>query len=114
MYGMTDSQRLPPHSSSDYASTRLAYVPIYIWAFMNSNAMKCHLFSLARGAIGQAIINAKEVQSLELPLPPLSQERQFAEIVEAVRSMAPLAESSYKVALVLNALLMSRLLGAGA
>ena len=75
--------------------------------------MQRHRFSLERGSIGQADINAKKVQSLESPLPPLSQLRQFAEIVQTACSIAPAAESGYEVALVLNASRIFRLQGTG-
>ena len=45
-------------------------MPNYVWAFLNSAAMKTRLFAMARGAIGQANINAKELRSLPLPVPP--------------------------------------------
>ena len=61
--------------------------PVYVWAFMNSHAMKRRLFSMARGAIGQANINAKEVHSLVLPVPPLALQHRYTTTIEAVRSL---------------------------
>ena len=85
-------------------------LPTYVWAFMNSTAMKQRLFAAARGAIGQANINAKEVKSLPLPVPPASLQMRYAGIVEAARAALSVAESSYSVSFALNNSLMSRLL----
>ena len=87
-----------------------ALCPIYVWAFMNSSAMKRRLFRTARGAIGQANINAKELKSLPLPVPPLKRQRQYAEIVETARDITTIAEAASKTASTLTASLMARLL----
>lgn len=84
--------------------------PTYVWAFMNSSAMKQRLFQAARGAIGQANINAKEVKSLLLPVPPLDLQHRYAELVDRARSALKVAESSSSDALSLQRSLMSRLL----
>ena len=85
-------------------------LPDYVWAFMNSAAMKSRLFAAARGAIGQANINAKELKSLPLPVPPVSLQRRYEAIVEAARGAVSVAESGCSVSLTLNNSLMSRLL----
>ena len=87
-----------------------ALCPVYVWAFMNSSAMKRRLFRIARGAIGQANINAKELKSLPLPVPPLKRQRQYAEIVETARDITTIAEAASKTASTLTASLMARLL----
>ncbi len=51
--------------------------PHYLWAFMNTGHMKRVLFETARGAIGQANINSKELKAFRLPLPPTDLQRQF-------------------------------------
>ncbi len=51
--------------------------PFYLWAFMNSAHMKKVLFETARGAIGQANINARELRGFGLPVPPLSAQDKF-------------------------------------
>lgn len=88
--------------------------PFYAWAFMNSAAMKRRLFTLARGAIGQANINAKEVKSLPLPIPPLSLQKQFSDIVETTQTTLSKAEAGCAITSNLNASLMSRILGESA
>ena len=61
--------------------------PRYFWAFMNSRHMKRVLFETARGAIGQANINSKELKAFKLALPPLTLQQDFAGRVEQVRSI---------------------------
>ena len=85
-------------------------LPTFVWAFMNSAAMKHYLFTAARGAIGQANINAKELVSLSLPVPPFALQRRYEGIVEAARGTQSVAESGYSAASALNNSLMSRLL----
>lgn len=87
--------------------------PIYVWAFMNSNAMKRSLFSLERGAIGQANINAPELHSLTLPIPPLAHHHRFAELVETTRSTVTMSGVATDTAAALSKTLMSRLLENG-
>ncbi len=60
---------------------------VYVWAFMNSPHMKRVLFGMARGAIGQSNINAKELAGISLPLPPLPLQHRFAAQVEAFRAV---------------------------
>ena len=88
--------------------------PTYVWGFMNSAAMKRRLFAAARGAIGQANINAKEVKSLSLPVPPPSLQMWYAEVVETAKAALIVAESGSRTASELCASLMSRLLRDGA
>ena len=87
-------------------------LPIYVWAFMNSAAMKHRLFAAARDAIGQANINAKEVKSLPLPAPPLSRQRSFCELIAQTLAMEETASNSADVASALSTSLMNRLLKA--
>lgn len=61
--------------------------PCYFWVFMNSRHMKRVLFETARGAIGQANINSKELKAFKVALPPLILQQDFAVKVEQVRSI---------------------------
>ena len=61
--------------------------PEFIWAYMNSAFMKALLFEKARHAIGMANINAKELGSLPLMLPPLDAQETFARHIKRVRSV---------------------------
>ena len=84
--------------------------PAYVWAFMNSGTMKRRLFNMARGAIGQANINAKELKSLPLPVPPLTLQHRYVEVIERTRDVAAATELGFNTASALNTSLMTRLL----
>lgn len=84
--------------------------PVHVWAFMNTSAMKHRLYRTARGAIGQANINTKELKSLPLPVPPLDRQRRYAEIIETARDVTSTAETASKSASALSISLMARLL----
>jgi type I restriction enzyme, S subunit len=62
--------------------------PTYLWAFFNTQFMKRVLFDTARGAIGQANINAKELKAFRVARPTLALQRAFAEQVARVKVLA--------------------------
>jgi len=62
--------------------------PSYLWAFFNSQFMKRTLFDTARGAIGQANINAKELRAFRVAIPPLPLQTAFAEQSHRLESLA--------------------------
>lgn len=51
--------------------------PFFVWALMNSPHMKRVLFETARGAIGQANINSRELRAFRIPLPDLDEQARF-------------------------------------
>lgn len=51
--------------------------PDYLSAFMNSKYMKEQLFNMAKGAVNQANINAKEMAAITLFLPPIELQKEF-------------------------------------
>ncbi|MBA4312323.1 MAG: hypothetical protein C0417_06810 [Chlorobiaceae bacterium] len=59
--------------------------PLHFTVFMNLALMKQRLMSMARGAVGQANINAKELQSIMVPVPPIELQNEFAARVEEIR-----------------------------
>ena len=61
--------------------------PQHFTTFMNLSSTKRRLLEMARGAVGQANINSKELQSITLPVPPLPLQREFAAQVAEVRAM---------------------------
>ncbi len=61
--------------------------PSYLWAFFNSRHMKQRLFETARGAIGQANINAKEVRAFPIEVPPLKLQHRFAERLADIQAI---------------------------
>lgn len=62
--------------------------PAYLWAFFNSQFMKRVLFNTARGAIGQANINARELRAFHVAAPPLPLQSAFAEQVQRLEALA--------------------------
>ena len=66
---------------------RSKVVPEYFWVFMNSGYMKKRLFETARGAIGQANINAKELKSFDVLLPSLDLQKEFATRLADIQSV---------------------------
>jgi type I restriction enzyme S subunit len=63
-------------------------VPAYLWAFFNTSHMKRVLFQTARGAIGQANINAKELRAFPVATPSLPLQSAFAEQASRIDSLA--------------------------
>lgn len=60
--------------------------PDYLAGFLNSRYGKAVLRRMAKSIIGMANINARELRSIKLPLPPTDLERQFEKVVAAVRN----------------------------
>ena len=85
--------------------------PTYLWAYMNSSAVKRRLFEMARGAIGQANINAKELKSMPLPVPPIGLQQRFSGIIFRTREMLNTTATGTRTSLDLFGSLMERLLG---
>ena len=52
-------------------------LPEYLSVFMNLERSKKMLYSMAKGAVGQANINAKELQSIEIVIPPMDIQKGF-------------------------------------
>ena len=52
-------------------------LPEYLSLFMNTRYAKKLLFSMAKGAVGQANINAKELQDISIIIPPIDEQREF-------------------------------------
>ena len=57
-------------------------LPEYLSTFLNLDSSKKMLYSMAKGAVGQANINAQEVQAIELVIPPREAQLPFKSIVE--------------------------------
>ena len=55
--------------------------PEYLSTFLNLDSSKKMLMAMAKGAVGQANINAKEVQAIEIVIPPLVVQQQFCHLV---------------------------------
>lgn len=57
-------------------------LPIVLSSFMNTDALKKKLRTMAKGAVNQANINAQELQAINIYLPPIELQQQFAAFVE--------------------------------
>lgn len=55
--------------------------PEYLSHFMNTQYAKQLLLGMAKGAVGQANINAKELQSIKIIIPPMDEQKQFLALV---------------------------------
>ena len=57
-------------------------IPEYLSTFLNLENSKRMLFAMAKGAVGQANINAQEVQAIELIIPPMDVQVPFQQLVK--------------------------------
>ena len=72
--------------------------PTYLWAYFNTQFMKRVLFDTARGAIGQANINAKELRAFRVIQTPLALQTDFAEQVWRIEALARSLDAASKKA----------------
>lgn len=77
--------------------------PTYLSAFLNSDYGKLTLRSMCKSIIGQANINAQELQDIKISIPPLELQNQFARFVEqadkskfALQNTLEKLEATYK------------------
>lgn len=68
-------------------------LPLYIAQAFNTPEMKSYLRRLARGSVGQANINSKELSDIKISVPPLPLQQQFAERVEAIERQKELLQA---------------------
>ncbi|SFJ10930.1 type I restriction enzyme, S subunit [Terrisporobacter glycolicus] len=59
-------------------------LPIYLSMFLNSDYGKKLLRGMAKGAVNQANINAQELKSIKIPIPPVELQNEFADFVKQV------------------------------
>jgi type I restriction enzyme S subunit len=90
---------------------RQLIAPTYLWAYFNSAYMKRVLFGTARGAIGQANINTKELRAFPLAMPPLPLQTAFAEQVARIESVASALDAAAAKAEALAAALSAEVFG---
>jgi type I restriction enzyme S subunit len=60
--------------------------PEYLAAFLNSRYAKRVLRSMSKSIVGMANINAKEVQSMKILIPPLTEQKRFAAAITQVEA----------------------------
>jgi len=59
-------------------------MPVFVAKFMNTPAMKKKLRSMAKGAVNQANINSKELKSIDLIVPPIKLQQEFADKIQSI------------------------------
>ena len=80
--------------------------PLFLSAFLNTDFSKHMLFNMCKNAIGQANINAKELQGIGIYIPPISLQNEFVEFVSEVdRQKAALRRSLTALTTLKSALL---------
>ena len=80
--------------------------PLFLSAFLNTDFSKHMLFNMCKNAIGQANINAKELQGIGIYIPPISLQNEFSEFVSEVdRQKAALRRSLTALTTLKSALL---------
>ena len=77
--------------------------PQYVSTFFNTKSIKKLLREMAKGAVNQANINAQEMQSIQIPVPPITLQNNFENFVQqidkskfAVQKSLEKAETLYK------------------
>ncbi len=68
--------------------------PWYLWGYLNSLHGKQTLFGMCKSIVGMANINAQELQSIKILIPPIELQTQFAQIVEKIESLKMHYQSS--------------------
>ena len=89
--------RFPAAAASYFIRVRVdrdVVRPDWVWRFMNSAAMKKHLFAIARGAIGQANINSAELKSFLLPIPPLEEQQRIGALLDRATEIRRRADAA--------------------
>lgn len=61
-------------------------LPIFLTKYMNTPQLKAFLKEKCKGIVGQANINAKELQAIPIFLPPLELQQKFAAVAEQIES----------------------------
>lgn len=105
--------RFPAVAASYFIRVRVdesRVLPSYVWAALNSEAMKSRLFAMARGAIGQANINARELKSIPLPVPGRELQAQFVRILRRAATIQQVDQQAASEAASLSASLLDGLL----
>ena len=69
-------------------------LPIYLSTFLNSSYGKTLLRGMAKGAVNQANINAQELKSIKVHVPPIELQNEFAEFVTKIDSIRSKMEAS--------------------
>ena len=66
----------------------------YISGYLNSSRGKKILYGMAKNIVGMANINAKEFSSIPIPMPPVSLQNKYADIVSKIEEQKSLVKQS--------------------
>ena len=86
-------------------------LPEFLSAFLNTDFSKQMLQGMCKSAIGQANINAKEMQNIGLYFPPLSLQNEFAAFVERVDQQKQTVQQSLEKLELMKKALMQEYFG---
>ena len=86
-------------------------LPIVLSSYMNSTVLKEQLRNMAKGAVNQANINAQELQSIKIYLPPFELQEQFAAFVEQTDKSKSAIQKSLEKLETLKKALMQKYFG---
>ena len=86
-------------------------LPIFLSTYLNTKSLKKALREMSKGAVNQANINAKELQGINIYLPPLPLQERFAEYVKKTDLAKSAVKKSLEKAETLRAALMQKYFG---
>ncbi len=68
--------------------------PEFLWAFMNTQRVKARLRLMCKSIVGMANINAKELQTIPMYIPPMEKQGKYADRLSAINRLQSLARAS--------------------
>ena len=86
-------------------------LPEFVSAFMNTTFSKQMLLSMCKAAIGQANINAQELQNIGIYIPPLEIQKEFVSLKKQVNKSKSAVQKALDEAQLLFDSLMQRYFG---
>lgn len=86
-------------------------IPVYLSAVLNSQYGKQTLFDMCKAIVGQANINAQELQNIRLCIPPIALQNQFASFVQQVEKSKLAVQKSLEELETLKQALMQQYFG---
>lgn len=86
-------------------------LPVVLSCFMNTDALKAKLQDMAKGAVNQANINAQELKSINIYLPPIDLQTQFVDFVKQVDKSKVVVQKELEKAQILFDSLMQEYFG---
>ena len=85
--------------------------PQYVSTFFNTKSIKKLLKEMAKGAVNQANINAQEMQSIQIPVPPITLQNEYDSFVQQIDKSKFAVQKSLEKAEILYKSLMQEYFG---